>query len=269
VKTTSLLRNYSGMLLAFLLGAFSFSCEKVIDVDLNSADPHIVIEGSISDEPGACFVRVSQTINFDQANSFPPISGAVITISDNAGQTESLSETSPGTYGASRMQGVPGRTYTISVAVSGKTYVATSTMPFPVDIDSLEEETRAFGREESKTINVKFKDPAGVDNFYRFVEIINGVRQDFVFLIDDRLQDGSKITSILFARDNPLKSRDTIVVLLQCIDKPVFDYFRTMEQADRGGPQSASPANPLSNFTNGALGYFSAHAVRSKMVVIR
>jgi hypothetical protein len=35
-----------------------------------------------------------------------------------------------------------------------------------------------------------------------------------------------------------------------------------------GGRQAAAPANPVSNFTHGALGYFNAYAVKSKVIVI-
>jgi len=54
---------------------------------------------------------------------------------------------------------------------------------------------------------------------------------------------------------------DVIDVWLEMIDKGVFEYFRT---ANRNGGRSASPANPVSNISNGALGYFSACSVRKK-----
>ena len=39
-------------------------------------------------------IRVSKAINFDQTNSFPAITGATVTLSDDAGNSEILTETS-------------------------------------------------------------------------------------------------------------------------------------------------------------------------------
>jgi hypothetical protein len=80
----------------FSLIAFIFcSCEKVIDIDLNKADSRIVIEGNITDQAGPYTVRISKTVNFDESNTFPAISGALVKISDNAGNSETLTETQP------------------------------------------------------------------------------------------------------------------------------------------------------------------------------
>ena len=62
----------------------------------------------------------------------------------------------------------------------------------------------------------------------------------------------------------PLVAGDSIKVWLECIDHGVFEYFRT---ANRDGGHSTSPANPVSNITNGALGYFNACSVRKKVFI--
>jgi len=252
-----------------LISITGISCEKVVDIDLNSSSPRIVIEGSISDSPGPYYVQLSQTVNFDQSNTFPAVTGAQIGMSDNLGNSELLFEIMPGIYKTSSMQGVPGRTYTLDVIADGKEYVAVSTMPSPVGIDSLTVQDQSFGGNRAKIINVHFQDPANIKNYYRFVEVKKGIEQKFIFLYDDRVQDGSPISSSLFADEDTLRTGDSVRVELQGIDKGAFDYFRTMRQAGGGGgPQAASPANPVSNFTNGALGYFNAYSVKSKLIVV-
>ena len=246
--------------------AFFLSCQKVIQVDLNSSAPVIVIEGTISDQPGPYQVAISQTV---EPNTFPPVSGADVTMSDNLGNSEVLTETPAGTYTSSHMQGVPGRTYTLAVLSSGVAYTASSTMPLPVEIDSLSESSLSFGRNDSKDVEVHFHDPAGTQNFYRFVEIKNSVRQKNIFLITDRLQDGGEITSTLFADTDTLLTGDSVSVQLQCIDENVYNYFRTLAQVLNNSTLSTSPANPPSNLSNGALGYFSAYAVRTKFIIIQ
>ncbi len=78
------------VILAALL-APGFGCKKVIQIDLNSAAPRIVIEGNITDAPGPYQVWLSTTVNFSASNSYPPISGATVQITDsNAAQTYHL-----------------------------------------------------------------------------------------------------------------------------------------------------------------------------------
>lgn len=270
MKKDSSMKKIITVFVLILISIISFSCQKVISVDLNSAAPNIVIEGNISDQDGAYEVKISKTVNFDQTNTFPPVTGAGVTISDNFGNSEKLTEILPGTYHTSVIRGIPGRTYTLNVTINGEEYTASSTMPYSVNIDSLSLENMSFGRDNSKVVDVHFKDSAGVKNYYRFVELRNGVVQKHIFLIEDRLRDGSEVTSSLFADNDTLNIGDSVTVLLQCIDKNVYDYFRSAAQiTGSGGPQSASPSNPLTNLSNGALGYFSAYAVRSKKIVIR
>ena len=61
---------------------FLSNCTQVIDIDLNNSDPKIIVEGSITNEAGPYFVKLSKSVNFDQSNSYPPISNAVVTSSD-------------------------------------------------------------------------------------------------------------------------------------------------------------------------------------------
>ncbi|MFZ1976751.1 MAG: DUF4249 domain-containing protein [Bacteroidota bacterium] len=265
----SLPKNIFSILLFAACSAVFFSCQKVIQVDLNSSAPVIVIEGIITDQPGPYRVTLSQTVEYDQPNVFPPVSGAAVTLSDNLGNSELLTETSSGTYTSSHMQGVPGRTYTLAVLSNGTTYTAASTMPPPVTIDSLTEGNLSFGPNNTKDIEVHFRDPTGIQNYYRFVEIKNGVPQKFIFLVSDRLQDGYEITSTLFANTDTLRTGDSVSVQLQCIDENVYNYFRTLVQVLNNSSLATSPANPPSNFNGGALGYFSAYAVRSKLIIIR
>ena len=149
------------------------SCTKVIDIDLNSVSPQLVIEGNISDLPGPYTVRLSKTVNFSETNLFPPVSGAIVKISDNAGSSEILNESSPGLYSTSLIQGTPGRTYTLTVISEEKAYEAISTMPFAVNIDTLTIQEFCNGIQGAATgniiaeyINVQFYDPLEINNYY-------------------------------------------------------------------------------------------------------
>ena len=164
------------------------------------------------------------------------------------------------------LQGVPGRTYNLSVIIDGLTYNASSTMPYPVSIDSIYFAKSPFGND--KLLTVKFLDPANAVNYYRLVELINNDRQQRFSVASDRLYQGSPIIFTFPAQgDNDIKlvTGDQITVWLESIDKNVYEYFRT---ARRDGSQSTSPANSVSNISSGVLGYFSAGSVRKATTVV-
>jgi hypothetical protein len=262
------MKNIFAILFVFFV---SSSCQKVINIDLNSASTQIVIEGNVTDRPGPYTVKLSQTINFSETNVFPPVTGALVTISDNTGNTETLTESFPGMYITSSLQGTPGRIYTLSVTSKGKTYTAISTMPNPVNIDTIVYQQRGeFGREESW--NVRFLDPAGVANYYAlFVELNNVIQPDFSST-DDNLRDGDSIRiriPLPFGDYNIINPGDSVKVILESIDKNVREYFRLLRQLNnQDGIESAPPANPETNLTGGALGYFSAHSDRKKLLIV-
>lgn len=242
------------------------SCQKVIEIDLNSSDPKIVIEGNISDQPGPHTVTITRSVNFSQTNSFPAVSGATVVLSDNLGNSETLTETSPGVYQSSVLQGVPGRTYFLNVTAEGKTYSAESTMPQLITLDSLVVESASGFGGGTVYIIPQWQDPGGQGNYYRCIEYVNNERIAGSFLFDDAFADGLVNGQPLLDFVTVLESGDTVDVDMQCIDKATYLYFYSMLQTTNG--QTAAPANPVTNLSNGALGYFSAHAMTRKRVVI-
>ncbi|MEO6452585.1 MAG: DUF4249 domain-containing protein, partial [Ginsengibacter sp.] len=250
------------------------SCEKVIDINLNNAAKKYVIEGIITNEPGFCKVQITQTVNFSEANTFPWVSGAIVTVTDNNNSPITLVETVAGTYQTSAINGTTGHAYRLSVNINGEVFSATSQMPAEVKFDSLfVEDFIGFG-DIVKYANVVFKDPPGKGNAYRFKQYKNGLTNKTIFVINDDFSDGRINTVLLpdFANDNDddkIKSGDTVKVDMQCIDARVYKYWFSLSQSGTGGNNNASPANPLSNITGGALGYFSAHTVQTKSVVVQ
>ena len=61
---------------------------------------------------------------------------------------------------------------------------------------------------------------------------------------------------------------DTVTYELISLDKGAYEYFNSLQELVNVNPGSAAPSNPVSNFSNGALGYFSAWSSDSKTIVI-
>ncbi|MFM2018743.1 MAG: hypothetical protein RL007_2399 [Bacteroidota bacterium] len=241
------------------------SCQKVIEIELNESDPQVVIEANITDQAGPYTVTVTKSVGFSSDNSFPAVTGAFIVVNDDAGNADTLIETSPGIYQTNSFQGVPGRTYTINVSVDGIIYTAQSTMPPLVTFDSIVYVTSGgFGGTQYYIIP-EWQDPAGVKNYYRCVEYVNGERV-FAFLYDDVYSDGLVNGQPILNFETSLESGDTVDVEFQCIDPATYLYFYSMEQTANNN--TAAPANPESNFNNDALGYFSAHTYAKRRIIL-
>ena len=264
------MRNKLLYLLLLLMPLLLFAaCQRVIDVQIANTQPQLVIEANLTNQSGTQVVKLSNTINYSSTNVFPPVSGAIVTISGNNGYPPfKFTETQPGTYTANA-RGISTGIYTCNVQVNNQNYQATSAMPIMVNMDSLGVFGQVFGSKTIKTIEVFYQDPPGVPNQYRFVMRVNGVQVNRIFVNTDRLSDGRKITMMLYQQDIELKTGDKVDVEMQCIDSNVFNYWYNLSSQNGNTPaDSATPSNPTSNFNNNVLGYFSAHTTQHKTIIV-
>lgn len=250
-----------------LLLAFT-SCQRVIDIDINHGVSLIVIEGKITNVAGIQTVSISKTVPYSDANVYPPVTGATVTITSTSGTT-TLKETQPGQYTISNFKGRSAQAYTLNVLADGKVYTASSVLPGQVTLDSLGVSGISVGKKTVKTVSVYYHDPPDAANQYRFIMYVNSVQVKAIFTVNDALTNGRIVNSMLYQYDIELASGDKVEVEMQCIDKNVYNYWYSLSQQGGNGPaNSATPSNPTSNISNGALGYFSAHTVQRKSIVV-
>ncbi len=261
------------ILLTLGLGA----CQRVVSIDLNKADPHIVIEGVVTDGPGPYTVSITKTGSyFEPSLVFPTVSGATVVLRDNAGTIDTLREAAPGKYVSSRLSGVEGRTYQLSVVAEGKEYDGTSVMPQKIRIDSVYTTVlRAPDGDRGYNIFVKFKDPPTQENYYRVIVHTNMMPPDSItgqryLLVSDKLLNGNEATYQIRASRN-IDPGDTLTVALFSVDRATYEYYSTLRNIlsfDRS-PTALAPANPNTNLSNGSLGYFAALTADSVHIVLR
>lgn len=240
------------------------SCKKVIQVDLKNAPSRIVIEGEITNTAIFPRVRISRSVNFSALNSYPPVSGARVRLTDSSnGLSALMQETDSGVYTSRVFGGVPRHVYQLEVTVDGKTYNATSRMPVPVPLDSVTFASNTdLSNKQAINAIVNFQDPVGPGNYYEFTESVGGRVLPNVFVFEDRLSDGRYIKHPLFNDSSYLQKGDTLLLTMNCVDKNVYEYFLTMASVTGNNNfQTLTPANPITNISNGALGYFSAHTM--------
>jgi hypothetical protein len=245
------------------------SCQKVINLKLNNAASQLVIEGNLTDVQGPQYVVISKSIPFSAKDDFPGVSNAVVTITDSTGIPKILTERQAGQYVINAYKGTYGKTYTLTVKVGDDVYTATSTMPYPVPLDSVTAKSDDFGKKNLRTVVVNYHDPADTANQYRFILSINSNQVSTIFANDDSFISGRSVTEELFQTGTDIHSGDTASVEMQSIDKNMYKYWYSLSQQQNNGPGGGvTPSNPPSNFNNGALGYFSVHTTGTKAIVI-
>ncbi len=253
-----------------ILAVLIISCEEVIEIDLNDAEPVTVIEANISDTTGPYYVHITRTVPFSQNNTPPGVNDAFVTLSSN-GLTDTLSLVSDGLYRTNNIIGISGAEYNFAADLVDGIYTSTSFMPIKTNLDSVYTTTNSGGGigGGSRKVNVvpKYRDPAGVRNFYRFILYVNGQQTEDIFVQSDESRDGQIIRQPLRPR-NDIHSGDVLTLEMQCIDENVYRYFYALSlNFTRGLNQTQTPSNPPTNIVGGKLGYFNAHTTQRKSVI--
>lgn len=259
-------------ILSITLAALFFSsCEKNVDLDYKANQSKIIIESNITNEPGPYFVKITKSVSLTNTEKYPTVNNAIVTISDDAGNNETLISEGNGLYRTNTLIGMQGRTYTLTVTAENETYTAQSTMPKLVNFDSIKIETLFILGDTQYNVIPVYTDPIAKGNNYRFVLSVNNklVKQHLVQ--SDEIRNGLVNTLRLEINDNDLelKTNDIITLKMQCIDKNVALYYTTLAlMADNGPGGGTTPNNPPTNISKGALGVFSAHTMQEKNKIL-
>ena len=273
ITEKSKLKSASNFFLILIItGIFISGCEKVIDVDLNEASPALVIQGNLSSDQKVAEVKLTMTTSYFDTLSPEKVTGAKVSLEDGKGQKIVLIETLKGVYATFGLKPVFNTNYKLIVETRDEIYQAESVLNPPVTIDSVtwEYDERSSFFDAGYYLNVWFSDPPSVQNYYRIQIYRNGLLKrsmDDLIVFNDRYVDGNKVGISLF--NDPYYLNDTVRVQLISLDKNAYDYFNTLAELINTNPGSAAPANPNTNFSNGALGYFSAWSSDTLSIIIR
>lgn len=264
--------NYP-LILLVLIGSLFLSCEEVIDLELNNTPEKYVIEAVLTDQAGGAKVLISKTKVYTAPNNFEGVANAVVEIEDQQGIVTRLSENAKGVYTHSSLKGTPTQTYKLRVSVGGQNFTSACLMPAVVPLDDVYQvELNLFDGPRLFT-HVRYTDPIGVKNFYRFLEYKNGIYTKAIVAFSDQFTDGRTVNQAIFpfefTEESKLKKDDKIKVEFLTIDEAMYRYWFSVNNGAQGGSDSAAPANPVSNIQGGALGYFSAHTLQSKEYTVK
>ena len=247
--------------LGFSLLALS-SCEDVIELELGTTEPQLVIEATLDASNQIATVSLSKSNDFYDNSAPDKISSATITLSNGTGDIFNLTETNTGIYSAENVAANPDEVFTISIEVNGVIYEAKAIVPHPVDLNEIEKIegfNTPFGGDneagDSIQVAAVWDDPAGQENFYRIRTFADEAFQSNIYtvLTDDFIGDGAEATVLI--RDQ-FKVNTIITLELLSTDENYYDYFFQLSSLVGEGGNSTTPYNPVGNFDEEALGYF-------------
>ena len=254
-------------------------CTETVEMDLESTSRRLVVDGMLTNEGKMNYVRLSESVPFLQDSASPIVSGAELTISDGE-QSVRLHEASemPGFYLTSRgFSGVPGRTYNLIVRVDieddgqTETYRASSTMPEPNKVDSID--VVYDEKWEVWKVLLYASDFSERRDFYMFRLYLDGALiSDNISeysLVSDKFFDGGRADGVWVqsidasGEGEELEPGDLVALQMCSISEAYYNFIDGVQRETREQYPlfSGPPANVLSNVTNGAMGFFSAFSV--------
>jgi hypothetical protein len=246
---------------------FLFSCDDVIDVNLNEAEPRLVIEASINWLKNT--TGDQQSIKLTLSASFfdetvPPANGALIQVTDsNSTVFEFIEDGNSGIYKNNAFIPIIDKTYTLIVNYNNEVYTATETLKSIVPIDFVEQNNEGGFSGDEIEIKAYYTDPANVENYYFFEFISNIPVVPTLEVYEDRFTDGNQIFG--FYTEEDLQTGDQVTIRNHGTSQRFYEFmFILLQQGsvDSGGPFETQPATVrgncinLTNPDNFPLGYF-------------
>lgn len=252
-------------ILFFLTFSF-FSCEKVIDVPLDEAEPRLVIDAVIRWQKGT--VGNEQVIKLSLTNSFysseiTPASNAIVTITDSNNQVFLFTQV-PNTENYVCLNFIPAisETYTLEVQYEGEIYTSTNTLIATPSITHVEQDVIDTFGEDVIRIKFFYQDDAATNDYY-LVGVVNPNKQVPEFgILDDEFSQGQELFG--YYASSETESGSDLILSLQSMNYQFYDYMnKLLPIASSDGNPFATPTGTLrgnivneTNFDNYALGYF-------------
>lgn len=181
-----------------------------------------------------------------------------------------------GCYQTTKLRGIPGHTYALTIKWQNKEYHAESYMPPVPPLDSVQFNfTKGeVGKEDYNIPLIFFKEPQNERNYYLFITPGSNRVWPYSILSDEYLKEYVNgldvckgvapdywMTAYPYVWDGRLF--DDYFIEMHSLTKEAYEYYKVLIQQFRtdGGGYSPSPASPPTNLDNGALGFFRASAV--------
>lgn len=239
------------------------SCEKVIDVDLNSSNPVLSVDARM-EKDSVAYVKLSYTSDYFNNESPKYLEDALVIINNSKGEIEEFQYYGEGVYKSQNMLGETNETYTLSIEDETSIYVASSELIAPTQIVDVTFSESIFSNPHSSDKKymptIKFTDDRSRSNYYmlKFWKNDTLTNTRYTTIQDKYFIDNDTIVYDAF-RSN-VEEGDHFKVRVYSIDKETDTYYSQLNDNQGGGGMSGTPYNPRSNFGYDVMGYFTARS---------
>lgn len=281
-------------------------CIQPIELDISKQDRSYVVDGLITNQPGPYSVTVkysgAYTQNFEGTQY--GVNGALVILSDDAGNEEILMELGNGIYQTHSLgiQGVAGRSYTLQIfTIDGDTLESYPEVLLETpDVENIYYEFKEASPTnlEGHEVIVRINDPADESNYYRwkwlgmyqFVTIwrrwnpASGVacwREDFdlnqINILSDEYVNGNPFEHAITLVPFFSTGKYLVHVYQQSLTKSAYDFWLALEeQRTRTGTIFEPPPVTIvgnvfcvNNPDKKVLGYFGASEIKRSYIMVR
>lgn len=266
-------------ILLMIIGFSIISCEDVINVDLDTAAPRLVIDASIDWVKGTSGneqkIVLSTTTGY-YSPAFPTVSGANITVTNTAGTVFIFTESgNAGEYICTNFEPVIGETYQMAILINGETYTASETLTAAPNImETIDQDNEGGMGGDEIEITFYYQDDPAATNYYLF-----GIRSPRVVFPQYEIEDDENIQGNVvpeYYSHEDLKPGDVVNIRLYGISALYHDYMNKLIIASGAdsGPWPATPSAVRGNIVNQsdsqnfAFGYFRLAEVDTRNYTI-
>jgi len=273
------------IILSIYLLACIVSCEKELIIEFEEPEKFLIVDGFIENNKTPYVLITYNTPFFGSIDSLK-MKDLVITIAKITVSTDDTSEIltltknetyfPPYVYRGTYLTGETGKTYTLTIELTGKSYTATTTIPEPPSLNKIWMEKSA----KSDTMSylwVELNNNINTDEYFRFSTKREGVDKNYIPSLNN-----SALTDVGFNDDkiqlaiykgiddyyNPLgdiyfNPKDTISVKVSTMDFMSYQCWNSIqeEMLNYANP-FAMPNSPVVTNISGGLGVWSGFGSR-------
>ncbi|WP_298506969.1 DUF4249 domain-containing protein [uncultured Maribacter sp.] len=253
------MKSYIKLITLFAISIF-FSCEDVIDLEVQTAPERLTIEASLDWEKGTSgnnqTIKLSTSSAYFAENQDNPVTNATVKVTNTNTLEEFIfTNENNGNYSTDSFNPIVNNTYDLEIVYNNETYTATESLKPVTDITRVEQSTDKGFDDEILEVNVFFNDPEDEENYYLFKYKESG---DLLFELedaDDEFINGNEV-GWWYEKDEDDEQGeftvgDQVEVEMYGISKAYFNYIRTLiEQSEGVGLFSATPVALKGNCIN-------------------
>ncbi|KIC03352.1 hypothetical protein OA88_03975 [Flavobacterium sp. JRM] len=258
------LKSKTVTLFSLLFVSLFLSCDRVVELDLETGPPRIVIDAEIVWEKGTSgneqTIKISRMAPYYSA-VVPKVSGAHVRVENSEGTIFTFNESAPGLYTCTNFVPVINMEYKLFVEVDGQSLTATEKLIAVPPIDKIDQEFMPdITGPDLIVVTFYYKDPADQTNYY-----LTDYKSDILAFPEytstsDEFVNGNVIDEKF--SDADLKPGKVLDITHRGISKNFYNYMNLILEVTNSNPFGAAPGNIRGNvinttdINNFALGYF-------------